>query len=109
MEIECESCTRLRAELAEEKRKVEEQRKKLPVDPVKRRNVLSGISMEDDSRADCLAIVLCTYFSKHEDRPENDPEHDDNFHWGDWVIEKANKALDLIAAALTTPSEGGEL
>ena len=50
-------------------------------------------------RGDTLAIALCTYFSFHMDRPEEDEdtEDDSNYYWGDWVIEKTDESLRLIA------------
>jgi hypothetical protein len=45
--------------------------------------------------ADTLGVVLCTYFSRHLDRPDDDLETD--FGWGEWVIRKTEEALDLLA------------
>lgn len=63
------------------------------------RRRLGGHSVEDDGHADNLAIVLCTYFSDHLQRPEEDRETEeaDNGHWGEWVTERHNLALDRIA------------
>ncbi len=77
-----------------------------PENPPVSRNFLGGVYIENSSSADNLAIALCSYFSKHTDRPDDDPEHDDNFHWGDWVIEKTNAALDLIASELAARQKG---
>lgn len=65
---------------------------------VEQRNRIGSIYVEDGgARGDNLAIVLASYFSRHMDRPEDDEDHPD-FGWGKWVIEKLNRALELIAA-----------
>ena len=59
------------------------------------KNVIGGCLIEDGPMVDNVAIVLCTYFSDHTDRPENDPE-DGESNWGVWVLDKYEKAMELI-------------
>ncbi len=59
------------------------------------REALAGAEVDTDN----LSIVLCTYFSRHANRPEDDEENEDNHYWGDWVIQKCDEALDKIADA----------
>lgn len=59
-------------------------------------NRIGSISVESEPSADCLAVALASYFERHIDRPENDPL-DETGTWGQWVIEKTNAALELIA------------
>ena len=47
---------------------------------------------------DNLAIALCSYFSSHMDRPEDDTETENG--WGQWAEEKTNEAIELIAASV---------
>ena len=53
--------------------------------------VLQGGFVTDDN----LAIALCTYFSFHPERPEDDPL-DDEVGWGKWVIEKTDDLIDRV-------------
>lgn len=62
------------------------------------KNKIACVPMGDNSMGDNLAIVLCTYFSDHLERPEDDPEYDTG--WGEWVIAKSEEALDKIVAAI---------
>ena len=62
--------------------------------------VIGGGMLEDSAMSDTLAIALCTYFEKHMNRPDDDPE-DDEKGWSKWVIEKCEEALDLIVADVT--------
>jgi hypothetical protein len=71
----------------------------MPVD----RNTIGSICVEAGKHSDNLAIALATYFSDHCDRPEDDEEDADNYYWGEWVMQKTDEALDLIAAALDAP------
>lgn len=54
------------------------------------------------SMVDNLAIALCTYFSDHMDRPEEDEatEDEDNGYWGDWVSKKCDEAGEEIIKQL---------
>ena len=51
---------------------------------------LKGGFVTDDN----LAIALCTYFSNHLDRPDDDHSIEDELEWGKWVIEKTNDLID---------------
>ena len=63
------------------------------------RNRVGCINVEDcEGAGDNLAIVLATYFSDHRERPADD-KNDPETGWGEWVIEKTNRALYRIAAA----------
>lgn len=53
----------------------------------------------DAAHCDNLAVMLCSYFSRHLDRPEEDEETDDNHHWGAWVIEREKTMRRAIAMA----------
>lgn len=64
-----------------------------------KRNYIGNIFVEDDPLTDNLAIVLVSYFEQHINRPENDPI-DDQVGWGQWAVEKANEALDMIVQAI---------
>lgn len=70
-----------------------------------KRNYLGNIYVEDDPTSDNLAIALASYFEKHIDRPDEDPAWEDT-EWGQWVIEKTNRALDRIAEATDLNSGG---
>ena len=65
------------------------------------RNHIGDISVEPGGTlfnpSDNLTIVLATYFSKHMDRPENDPDDPDLGWGGKWVRGKTEAALDIIA------------
>lgn len=63
------------------------------------RSKIGGVSVEDAVGADNLAVVLCIYFTDHMGRPDDDPETE--YGWGEWVEQKSNEALDLIAKSLT--------
>jgi hypothetical protein len=83
---------------------------KLPENPIQRRNVLGSIeeTLSTGTKVDCLAIILCAYFQGHPDRPDEDPETDDNCHWGDWVIAQTNAWLDGLAGLLAPPPQCSE-
>ena len=59
------------------------------------------ISMGEGMWADNLGIALCTYFSDHPERPEDDPEDTDS-GWGEWVERKMEETLDKIVAICTS-------
>lgn len=71
------------------------------------RNILGGVEIEgqrpatfaDGCQFDNLAIMLCTYFDRHPDCPE-DQENDEEMGWKPWVIDRCNETLDAIAAAV---------
>ena len=58
------------------------------------RNAIGGMPIQGERMYDTVAIALCSYFSDHLERPEED--HDTEHGWGQWVEEKANKALDEL-------------
>jgi hypothetical protein len=60
-------------------------------------NKLGGVLISQSGAADNLAIALCTYFSNHQERPDDDPETEHG--WGEWVEQKCNEALDLLSDA----------
>lgn len=60
------------------------------------RNYIGGLLIEDGHNSDNLAIVLATYFSDYQNRPEDDSK-DNETGWGKWVIEKTYRAIELIA------------
>lgn len=60
------------------------------------RNQIGCFMVENDMNADNLAVVLCTYFEGHLDRPKPDP-HTEN-GWGAWAEQQANRVLDDLAA-----------
>lgn len=51
--------------------------------------------VENDINADNLAVVLCTYFEGHMDRPKPDPQTENG--WGAWAEREANRVLDELA------------
>jgi|CXWL01.1.fsa_nt_gi hypothetical protein len=59
------------------------------------RNKMGGIEFDVGCECDNLAIILCTYFSYHLARPEDDEDGDSG--WGEWVENKTNKVLDQLA------------
>ena len=60
-------------------------------------SVIGCAMVEDDCpNYDNLGVVLASYFSDHMNRPDNDPI-DDEVGWGEWVLDKSNKAMELIA------------
>ena len=63
---------------------------------------VGGIYVEDEPLADNLAIVLCTYFTDHQNPPDDDPETERG--WGEWVERKCDEALNLIEKRLTPNS-----
>jgi hypothetical protein len=74
--------------------------------------IASSIACTDDPApeyGDNLAIMLCSYFSRHVNRPEDDEENEDNFHWGAWVIarEKAMRHAIAVAAIMAVARELG--
>lgn len=81
----------------------------------KLRRELGGFAVEEYSESshqplDNLAIVLCTYFSEHEERPidDVDTESDDNSFWGEWVKKKTDEALELLEKQITNFATSGE-
>lgn len=67
-----------------------------------RRNFVGSIHVEKGEASvmsDNLAIVLCSYFEGHVDRPEYD-EIDPDKGWSKWALQKTDEALDIIAAEL---------
>jgi hypothetical protein len=79
-------------------------------------NMVGGIQVEDGDKytgADNLAIVLASYFERHMDRPEPDPEGENG--WGEWAEAKARKAMQIIADEINkareplTASDGDKL
>lgn len=62
------------------------------------RSRLADVSVEGEPCSDNLAIVICTYFERHLERPEDDPESD--YGWGEWTLRKTDEALDRIVAAI---------
>lgn len=52
-------------------------------------------AMLEDRASDNLSIALATYFEKHMDRPTDD-EDDPELGWSPWVMQKTEKALDLL-------------
>ncbi len=70
---------------------------------IEQRNRIGCIFVEDGgARGDNLAIVLASYFSAHMDRPKDDPDDVDT-GWGVWVIDRTNRALELIAKLSREP------
>ena len=67
----------------------------------RRRNIVGNVAVEESHDTDNLAIVLASYFSGHINRPSDDPD-DAELGWGEWVLEKTNAALDLIADEIFT-------
>ena len=55
--------------------------------------------------ADNIAIVLCTYFSDHPDRPENDVDDEDDCLWGEWVQDQYERVLNDLAKHLALQLE----
>ena len=68
------------------------------MDSTELRNKIGCLHVEDAPISDNLAIVLCSYFEKHLDRPADDPESEHG--WGEWVEKKTNEALDMIGKQL---------
>lgn len=69
------------------------------------RNIIGNVDMPGGDIAhgwDNLAIALCSYYSRHMDRPDPDP--DTEHGWGAWVEQKCNEALDAIAAKVARRS-----
>ena len=65
----------------------------------KERSILGNINIDGELCGDNLAIALCTYFSDHCMRPDDDKETENG--WGVWVEEKTNNALDSIISGLS--------
>lgn len=62
--------------------------------------IADAIACTDDPApefGDNLAIMLCSYYSGHMDRPEDDEENDDNYHWGEWVLNREKEMRRAIA------------
>lgn len=59
------------------------------------RNLIGCFMVENDMNADNLAVVLCTYFEGHVDRPKPDPRTENG--WGAWAEREANRVLDELA------------
>jgi hypothetical protein len=59
---------------------------------------IAWIRMGDSPDADNLAVAICTYFSNHPERPENDPD-DDETGWGEWVNQQYERTMTRIMAA----------
>ena len=52
-------------------------------------------SMNDGKPCDNLAILLCSYYTDHPDRPDDDQEDENG--WGEWAVEQTNAMLDRVA------------
>lgn len=65
------------------------------------KNLIGGCDVEDEMMCDNFAIVLCTYFSRHMNRPDDDPD-DEERGWGQWVLGKYENAMDLIVKEVDT-------
>lgn len=60
-------------------------------------NAIGGTDDPAPGYNDNLAIMLCSYFSRHMDRPEDDVENEDNYHWGTWVLDREKAMRREIA------------
>lgn len=57
---------------------------------------LPSVILEDQTfQVDNFAILLCSYYETHPDRPEND-ESDGDETWGPWVIQQCDAMLARI-------------
>lgn len=59
------------------------------------RREIACANIEADAASDNFAIALCTIFTDHHERPEDDEEGDRG--WGEWVEARANAALEIAA------------
>jgi hypothetical protein len=60
-----------------------------------------SVDVEDRTHSDNLAIVLCTYFSGHIERPDGDEDDMDEGGWSPWTIEKYHGAKKLLSSYVT--------
>ena len=63
------------------------------------RDQIGCILVDDDGLSDNLAIVICTYFESHPDKPGSIEENPET-GWTDWAVERTNKLLDKIVNEL---------
>lgn len=61
-----------------------------------------GVDVEDRTHSDNLAIVLCTYFSGHIERPDGDEDDMDEGGWSPWTIEKYHGAKNLLSSHVSS-------
>ena len=61
------------------------------------RTRIAATVIDDSPCGDNLAIALCTYFSDHYQRPDDDDVVDGL--WGPWVEARTNEALNRIVRA----------
>ena len=66
-------------------------------DQSRARNEIANLPVEAGAWKDNLAIALCSYFSDHEERP-NDDMDDTETGWSPWTVRKTEQALDIIVA-----------
>lgn len=61
-----------------------------------------GVNAEDRPYSDNLAIVLCSYFSAHINRPNGDEDDMDEGGWSPWTIEKYNASKKMLSDYVAT-------
>ena len=69
------------------------------------RSELGWFPMDADGKGDNLGIAIASYFERHEDRPDDDPDDPDCTGWGVWVLDRAREFEMRLAAFVASKME----